>query len=86
MSGTHCTKGVESVMRSKSRDFIYTYFILSLDKVLMECTCSQKLFIVIIRVFCPRAGLSQQNQAPRLQFYPKAGLLPQTQEARLQFY
>ena len=27
----------------------------------------------IIRVFCPRAGLLLQTQAPRLQFCPKAG-------------
>ena len=37
-------------------------------------------------VFCPRAGLSLQTQAPRLQFCPKAGLPLQTQEPRLQFY
>ena len=36
-------------------------------------------------VFCPRAGLSLQTQAPRLQFCPKAGLPSQTQEPRLQF-
>ena len=41
---------------------------------------------IIFRVFCPRAGLSLQIQAPRLQFCPKAGLPPQTQEPRLQFY
>ena len=29
--------------------------------------------IIIIRVFCPRAGLSLQTQGPRLQFCPKAG-------------
>ena len=28
----------------------------------------------VIRVFCPRTGLSPQTQAPRLQFCPKAGL------------
>ena len=37
-------------------------------------------------VFCPRAGLSLQTQAPRLQFCPKAGPRPQTQKPRLQFY
>ena len=37
-------------------------------------------------MFCPRAGLSLQTQAPRLQFCPKAGLRLQTQKARLQFY
>ena len=42
--------------------------------------------IIIIRVFCPRAGLSLGTRAPRLQFYPKVGLPPQTQEPRLQFY
>ena len=31
------------------------------------------IYIVYIsRVFCPRAGLSQQIEAPRLQFCPKA--------------
>ena len=40
----------------------------------------------IIRVFCPRAGLSLQTQAPRLQLCSKAGLPPQTQEPVLQFY
>ena len=30
----------------------------------------------IIRVFCPRAGISLQIQEPRIQFCPKAGLLP----------
>ena len=44
------------------------------------------IIIIIIRVFCLRAGLSLQTQAPRLQFHPKAGLPPQTQERRLQFY
>ena len=34
----------------------------------------------------PRAGLSLQTQAPRLQFYSKAGVPPQTHEPRLQFY
>ena len=29
------------------------------------------LYFIIIRVFCPRAGLSLQTQAPRLQFCPK---------------
>ena len=37
-------------------------------------------------VLCPRAGISLQTQAPRLQFCPKAGLRPQTQAPRLQFY
>ena len=37
-------------------------------------------------MFCPRAGLSLQTQAPRLQFCPKASLRPQTQKPRLQFY
>ena len=37
-------------------------------------------------VFWPRAGLSLQTQAPRLQFWSKAGLQPQTQKRRLQFY
>ena len=40
----------------------------------------------MIRVFCPRAGLSLQTQAPRLQFCPKAGLQPQSQTPRVQFY
>ena len=39
-----------------------------------------------MRVFCPRAGLSLQTQAPRLQFCPKACLQPQTQTPRVQFY
>ena len=33
MSGRHCTGGVESVMRSKSRGFIYSHFIVSLDRL-----------------------------------------------------
>ena len=37
-------------------------------------------------MFYPRAGLSLQTQASRLQFCPKAGLPPQTQEPRLHFY
>ena len=45
-----------------------------------------RVIIIIIRVFCPRAGLSLQTQEPRLQYCPKAGLPPQTQELRLQFY
>ena len=44
------------------------------------------IIIIIIRKFCPRAGLLLQTQASRLQFCPKAGLPPQTQEPRLQFY
>ena len=32
---------------------------------------------IIIRVFCPRVGLSLQTQARRLQFCLKAGLPPQ---------
>ena len=40
----------------------------------------------IVRMFCLRAGLSLQTQAPRLQFCPKAGFLPQTKEPRMQFY
>ena len=39
-----------------------------------------------IRVFCPRASLSLQSQAPWLQFCRSAGLQPQTQDPRLQFY
>ena len=35
-------------------------------------------FFIIIRVFCPRAGLSEQTQESRLQFCPKADLPPQT--------
>ena len=42
--------------------------------------------IYIIRVFCPKAGPSLQNQTPRLQFCLKGGLALQTQEPRLQFY
>ena len=44
------------------------------------------LVSINIRVFCPRADLSLQIQAPRLQFFLKAGLPLQTQEPRLQFY
>ena len=37
MSGGHCcTEGVESVMRSKSRGFIYSYFILSMERLYSE--------------------------------------------------
>ena len=39
-----------------------------------------------ISLLCPRAGLSLQTQAPRLQFCPKAGVPYQTREPRLQFY
>ena len=44
------------------------------------------IIIIIIREFCPRADLSLQTQAPRLQFFPKADLPQQSQEPRLQFY
>ena len=44
------------------------------------------VIVIIIRVFCSRAGPSLQAQEPRLQFCPKAGLPSQTQEPRLQFY
>ena len=37
-----------------------------------------KIINIIIRAFCPRAGLSLQTQALRLKFCPKAGLPPQT--------
>ena len=37
-------------------------------------------------MFCPRARILLQTQAPRLQFCPKAGLQPQTQKPRLLFY
>ena len=37
-------------------------------------------------VFCPRAALSLQTQASRLQFCSKAGIPPQIPEPRLQFY
>ena len=47
--------------------------------------CFFFLYACIITVFCPRAGLSLQTQAPRLQFCPKTGLPLQTQEPRLQF-
>ena len=40
---------------------------------------------IIIRVFCPMAGLSMLTQASRLHFCLKAGLPPQTQEPRLHF-
>ena len=57
--------------------------------VLMKCTFSQELLIVIIitiiRVFCPRAGLLLQTQEPRFHFCPKAGLPLQIQELMLQF-
>ena len=43
----------------------------------------QGLYIIIIRVFCPKADPSLQAQEPRLQFCPKAGLPLQTQEPRL---
>ena len=42
-------------------------------------------YIIIIRVFCPRVGLSLQTQEPRLQFCPKAGLPSQTQEQGCSF-
>ena len=45
-----------------------------------------EVIIIIIRVFCPRAGPSLQAQEPRLQFCPEEDLPPQTQEPRLQFY
>ena len=44
------------------------------------------IIIIIISVFCPRAGLSLQTQASRLQFCPKAGLPYQTLEPGLPFY
>ena len=44
-----------------------------------NCSHSNQIFciiiiIIIIRVFCPRAGPSLQTQKLRLQFCPKAGL------------
>ena len=44
-------------------------YLANVKVVIMEFTFSQELFIVIIiRVFCPRAGPSLQVQEPRLQF------------------
>ena len=44
------------------------------------------LLCFIIRVFCPRAGLSLRTEEPMLKFCPKEDLPLQTQEPRLQFY
>ena len=54
--------------------------------VLLKTYTQIKPIYLIIRVFCPRAGLSLLAEASRQQFCPKAGLPPQTQEPRLQFY
>ena len=43
------------------------------------------MYTIIIRMFCPRAGLSLQTQVPRPQFCTKAGFPLQIQEPRLQF-
>ena len=51
------------------------------NKTQSQCPLNDDLYkIIIIRVFYPRAGLSIQAQAPRLEFCSKAGLPPQTQE------
>ena len=42
--------------------------------------------IIMITVFCPRAGPSLQAQETKGAVLPKAGLPPQTQDPRLQFY
>ena len=47
---------------------------------------SETIYIIVIRVFCPRSGLSLQTQESRLQFCPKAGRPRQTQKPRLYFY
>ena len=39
-----------------------------------NCTIFSVIIIIIIRVFCPMAGLSLQTQEPRLQFCPKTTL------------
>ena len=44
------------------------------------------LTIIIVTVFCPRAGPSLQTQELRPQFCSKADLTLQTLEPRLQFY
>ena len=44
---------------------------------------TEYIMSIIIIVFCPRAGLSLQTQAPRLQLCPKAGLPSQTQEKKV---
>ena len=58
------------------------------NKTQCQCPLNDDLYkiIIIIIMFCPRAGLSLQTQAPRLNFCSKAGLPLQTQEPRLQFY
>ena len=43
------------------------------------------IIIIIIRVFCPRAGLSLDAQASRLQFCPTAGLSMEAQAPSFQF-
>ena len=47
---------------------------------------NNNIMIIIIRLFCPRAGPPLQTQEPRPQFCTKAGLPPQTKEPRLQLY
>ena len=56
-----------------TRKFLLTRALISFIKHLRYVNL---YIIIIIRVFCPRAGLSLQTQAPGLQFCPKAGLPP----------
>ena len=88
MSGRHCRGGVGSVMRSKSRGFIYTLFFRWINCSTQVNIINKDAFLqnIIIRLFCPRADPSLQTQEPRPQFCSKVGLPPQTQEPRLQFY
>ena len=53
------------------------------DNLWLKCFYRNSSFV--IGVFCLRAGLTLQDQAPRLQFYPRAGLSRQIQAPRLQF-
>ena len=47
-----------------------------------NCTIFSVIIIIIIRVFCPMAGLSLQTQEPRLQFCPKTTLHAVLSEGR----
>ena len=73
-----------SPLRFAHRSTMFSASGLSWRRIENKKVCND-INIIIIRMFCPKAGLSLQTQEPRLQFCPKAGLPPQTQEPGLQF-
>ena len=81
---------VSPSLKYLSKHFIVLFYPLKVREEVSHSyntTCNMSLlYVIIIRMFCPMAGLSLKTQASRLPFCPMAGLPPQTQEPRLRFY